>query len=376
MPLKVFSQLPHAENGLIDDCGLAALAMTIHHSSKGAVSPGVKAAIDAATKAGRIDRFGKSDPTTFAHMIAAGKILGATLVPASSWKIAVSEMRKGKGAIVALSAHNAIPAHALSAWQRSNMRRRPGHSYRHAVALAIVDGKFYLADPTLSGKGKEAEGIEITEGEARTLAHWGLDPVNAKRPRPMLWIVTVKIPKTAPAPVLAPDEAIDPIVELPSPKPVAAAKAVEPIITPKPTVEASTSRVPRSTAKSGYPSPREILGRVNWNEAGKLLARGLEETRGRTMVERIKWLFVSTGAGTALLEAARVGLSTGIAVMLATGAPILDMTAQDFRTVLSAIVASSLTVIAAALNPEDKRYGVGKVQAVRAAEKRSRRAAR
>jgi hypothetical protein len=309
-------------------------------------------------------------------MIAAGKILGATLVPASSWATAVSEMRKGKGAIVALSAHNAIPAHALSAWQRSNMRRRPGHSYRHAVALAIVDGKFYLADPTLSGKGKEAEGIEITENEARTLAHWGLDPVNAKRPRPMLWIVTVKIPKTAPAPVLAPDEAIDPIVELPSPKPVAAPKAVEPTITPKPTVGASTSRVPRSTAKSGYPTPREILGRVNWNEAGKLLARGLEETRGRTMLERIQWVLVSTGAGTALADAARQGLATGIAVMLATGAPILDMTAQDFRTVLSAIVASSLTVIAAALNPEDKRYGVGKVQAVRAAEKRSRRAAR
>ena len=377
MTLKVFSQLPHAENGLIDDCGLAALAMAIHHSSKGAVSPGVKAAIDAATKAGRIDRFGKSDPTTFAHMVAAGKILGATLVPASSWSVAVSEMRKGKGAIVALSAHNAIPAHALSAWQRSNMKRRPGHSYRHAVALAIVDGKFFLADPTLSGKGKEAVGVEITEGEARTLAHWGLDPVNAKRPRPMLWIVTVKLPKAAPAPVLAPDEAIDPrSLEIPSPQPVAAPKAVEPIITPKPKPEASTSRISRSTTKTAYPTPKEILGRVNWDEAGKLLARGLEETRGRTMVEKIKWVLVSTGAGTALLEAARVGLSTGIAVMLATGAPILDMTAQDFRTVLSAIIASSLTVIAAALNPDDKRFGVGKVQAVRAAEKRSRGRAR
>jgi hypothetical protein len=377
MSLKVFSQLPFAENGLIDDCGLAALAMGIHHSSNGAVSPGVKAAIDAATKAGRVDHFGKSDPTTFAHMVAAGKILGATLVPASSWAIAVSEMRKGKGAIVALSAHNAIPAHALSAWQRGNMKRHPGHSYRHAVALAIVDGKFYLADPTLSGTGTEADGIEITEGEARTLAHWGLDPVNAKRPRPMLWIVTVKLPKSARAPILAPDEAIDPrSLELPSAQPVAAPKSVKPIITPKPMTEASTSRISRATSNSAYPTPKEILGRINWNEAGKLLARGLKETRGQTMGERMKWLLASTGAGTALLEAARVGLSTGIAVMLATGAPILDMTAQDFRTVASAIVASSLTVIAAALNPEDKRYGVGKVQAVRAAEKRSRRAAR
>lgn len=377
MPLKVFSQLPHAENGLIDDCGLAALAMGIHHSSNGIVSPGVKACIDAATKAGRVDRFGKSDPTTFAHMIAAGKTLGATLVLASSWKIAVSEMRKGKAAIVALSAHSAIPAHALSAWQRSTMKRRPGHSYRHALALAIVDGKFYLADPTLSGKGKETEGIEITEGEARTLAHWGLDPVNAKRSRPMLWLVSVKIPKSAPAPVLAPDATIEPrLVELPAPKPVAAPKAVEPIITPKAQPEASTGRKSGNAAKSGYKTPKEILRRVNWDEAGKLLARGIEETKGRKMIDRIKWFLINGGVGAALLEAARVGLSTGIAVMLATGAPILDMTAQDFRTVASAIVASSLTVIAAALNPEDKRFGVGKAQAVRAAEKRSRRAAR
>jgi hypothetical protein len=376
MPLKVFSQLPHAENGLIDDCGLAALAMGIHHSSNGIVSPGVKAAIDAATKAGRIDRFGKSDPTTFAHMIAAGKILGASLVQASSWKIAVSEMRKGKAAIVALSAHSAIPAHALSAWQRSNMKRRPGHSYRHALTLAIVDGKFYLADPTLSGKGKETEGVEITEGEARTLAHWGLDPVNAKRPRPMLWIVSVKIPKTAPAPILAPDEAIEPIVELPSPKPVAAPKAVEPVIMPKPILDPSPSRKTPNAGKSAYPTTVEILRRVNWDEAGKLLARGVQETKGRKMIDRIKWFLINGGVGAAILEAARVGLSTGIAVMLATGAPILDMTAQDYRTVASAIVASSLTVIAAALNPEDKRFGVGKAQAVRAAEKRSRRAAR
>lgn len=377
MTLKVFSQLPFAENGLIDDCGLASLAMAIHHSSNGSVSPGVKACIDAATKAGRVDRFGKSDPTTFAQMVAAGKLLGATLTPAPSWAAAVVGMRKGQAAIVALLAPNAIPAHALSAWQRGNMKRHPGHTYRHAVALAIADGKFVLADPTLSGKGAEANGIEITEAEARTLAHWGIDPVNAKRARPMLWLVSVKIPKAAPAPVLAPDEAIDPrTLELPSPRLAEAPKVAEPTNTPKANSEAFTSRKSGSTAKSAYETPVEILGRVNWDEAGKLLARGIEATKGRTMIERAKWFLINGGIGAALLEAARVGLSTGIAVMLATGAPILDMTAQDFRTVLSAIIASSLTVIAAALNPEDKRFGVGKVQAVRAAEKRAKRPSR
>jgi hypothetical protein len=348
--------------------------MAIHHSTNGAVSPGVKAAIDAATKAGRIDRFGKSDPTTFAVMVAAGKLLGATLTPAPSWAAAVAGMRKGQGTIVALSAHNAIPAHALSAWQRGNMKRRPGHSYRHAVALAMTDGKFYLADPTLSGKGKETEGIEITEGEARTLAHWGIEPVNAKRPRPMLWLVSVKIPKTAPAPVLAPDEAIDPrVVELPSPKPVAAPKAVEPVITPKPILDAPTSRKTPTAGKSAYEAELAALGRVDWDavgdEAGKLLARGLEETKGKKMIDRIKWIIANTGIDEALLEAARVGLSTGIAVMLATGAPILDMTAEDFRVVGSGAIAATLQVIVRALNPDDPKFGVGRAKAVRAAEK-------
>jgi hypothetical protein len=373
MPLKVFSQLDFAENGLIDDCGLGSLAMAIHHSSKGLVSPGVKACIDAATKAGRVDRFGKSDPTTFVQMVAAGKLLGATVAPAPSWAAAVAGMRKGQGAIVALSAHNAIPAHALSAWQRSNMKRRPGHSYSHAVALAIVDGKFYLADPTLSGKGKEAEGVEITEGEARTLAHWGIQPVNAKRPRPMLWLVSVKIPKTAPAPVLAPAEAIVPIVELPSPKPVAAPKAVEPTVTPKPTVDPSPSRKTAKAGKSAYEAELAALGRVNWDavgdEAGKLLARGLEETKGKKMIDRIKWIIANTGIDEAAAESLRVGLSSGLAVMLATGAPLLDMSTQDFRTVGSAALAAMLQVIVRALNPEDQKFGIGRAKAVRAAEK-------
>lgn len=43
----------------------------------------------------------------------------------------------------------------------------------------------------------------------------------------------------------------------------------------------------------------------------------------------IAWVITYTGIDEAVLEALRVGLSTGLAVMLATGAPILDMTAAD-----------------------------------------------
>jgi hypothetical protein len=90
------------------------------------------------------------------------------------------------------------------------------------------------------------------------------------------------------------------------------------------------------------------------------------------MFAKIKWVLDNTGIDEALLEAFRVGLSTGIAVMLATGAPILDMTANDFRTVASGAIAATLQVIVRALNPEDTKFGVGKAKAVKAEENAAR----
>ena len=83
------------------------------------------------------------------------------------------------------------------------------------------------------------------------------------------------------------------------------------------------------------------------------------------MFAKIKWVFDNTGIDEALLEAFRVGLATGIAVMLATGAPILDMSNDDFRTVASGAIAATLQVIVRALNPEDTKFGVGKVKVAR-----------
>jgi hypothetical protein len=84
---------------------------------------------------------------------------------------------------------------------------------------------------------------------------------------------------------------------------------------------------------------------------------------------KLKWIMDNTGVDEALLEAFRVGLATGIAVMLATGAPILDMTNEDFRTVASGAIAATLQVIVRALNPEDTKFGVGKAKAAKAEEK-------
>jgi hypothetical protein len=87
------------------------------------------------------------------------------------------------------------------------------------------------------------------------------------------------------------------------------------------------------------------------------------------LISKVKWIFDNTGVDEALLEAFRVGLATGIAVMLATGAPILDMSNDDFRTVASGAIAATLQVIVRALNPEDTKFGVGRAKVVKAEEK-------
>jgi len=87
------------------------------------------------------------------------------------------------------------------------------------------------------------------------------------------------------------------------------------------------------------------------------------------IVNGIKWIAANTGIDEMLLEAGRAFIATAIAVALGLGIPLLDISGQDFRTVVSAGLAACLQIIVRALNPEDGKFGVGKVKAARAEEK-------
>lgn len=60
-----------------------------------------------------------------------------------------------------------------------------------------------------------------------------------------------------------------------------------------------------------------------------------------------------------LLDAIRTFLTVSISVALGLGIPLLDITGGDFRTVLSAGLASGLAVIVKALDPSQSDYGIG-----------------
>jgi hypothetical protein len=60
-----------------------------------------------------------------------------------------------------------------------------------------------------------------------------------------------------------------------------------------------------------------------------------------------------------LLDAVRTFLTVSISVALGLGIPLLDISGGDFRTVLSAGLASGLAVVVKALDPSQSDYGIG-----------------
>ncbi|CAB5224285.1 hypothetical protein UFOVP394_44 [uncultured Caudovirales phage] len=74
-----------------------------------------------------------------------------------------------------------------------------------------------------------------------------------------------------------------------------------------------------------------------------------------------KWQKVLDGSklDEMLLDAIRTFLTVSISVALGLGIPLLDITGGDFRTVLSAGLASGLAVIVKALDPSQTDYGIG-----------------
>ena len=74
-----------------------------------------------------------------------------------------------------------------------------------------------------------------------------------------------------------------------------------------------------------------------------------------------KWQKVLDGSklDEMLLDAIRTFLTVSISVALGLGIPLLDITGGDFRTLLSAGLASGLAVIVKALDPSQSDYGIG-----------------
>lgn len=379
MKLRVKSQLDHIEkSGILDDCGPSTVAALVAWASAYTVDPSAADGITMKARiTGQIDRDGVSDNgSNLKQMIEVARAFGAKARWAKSWDDVVASAKRGAAIGLHVQQPIGYPAGLkISAWhdrwvkwwtKKDKSRIRRGYGHAVAAAWDPVEG-WMLACPTRSGKGSEAYGVALSEADVRAIADSkrvaGRDKLAEYR-----HAIIIEWPSRKVAPTPEPNTPIS--------APVAVVPVAPRVNTPNPTPSPTASR---KSASTGIDEELAALRRVDWAEVGEKAHRSLlgaisagATAKGGTM-NRIKagiaWVITYTGIDEAILEALRVGLSTGLAVMLATGAPILDMTAADFRVVASAAIAATLQVIVRALNPDDPKFGVGRAKSVRAAEK-------
>jgi len=165
---------------------------------------------------------------------------------------------------------------------------------------------------------------------------------------------------------------VQPLTASTTPAPEAPKIAVE---APRKAVEAPKEQ--KATKTPGLDIDLSAFDDVDWERVGKEAINTLGQAAEASKKEKgmwnkfstsVKWIIANTGIDEMMLEAFRTFLATSIAVALGLGIPLLDIQGGDFRTVLSAGLAACLQVIVRALNPEDAKFGVGKVQKARAEE--------
>ena len=380
MKFRVKSQLDHIEKGgILDDCGPSSVAALVAWASAYELDPTAGDGIAMKAKiTGQKDRDGVSDNgSSLAQLIKVANGFGAKARWAKSWDDVAAAAKKGAAIGIHVQQPVGYPeGQEVSAWhvkwgkwwaKTDKAHLRAGYGHMVASGFDAEEGVWYFACPTRSGKGAEAFGVKISEANLRKIADSKRVAGKDKLPD-YRHVIVVEWPNRKAAP--------NPVSNTPIPAPVATVPVAPKVITPNRTPDPVASRKP---APTGIEDEIAALGRVNWanvgDKAGKSLAAALQagaKVKGGTMDKvkaSIAWTIANTGIDEAILEALRVGLSTGLAVMLATGAPILEMTTQDFRVVASGAIAATLQVIVRALNPDDPKFGVGRAKAARAAEK-------
>ena len=252
--LKVVTQTDQIEgkstkttsDNWMDDCGPASL-MTIANHLLG-TSYRSADGIVFMTKAGRVDRDGFGDPTTYAMMQKAAPLVGLTLTYPKSWSDVVAALRDPEAALlISVDQPKNYPATVpLSAWAKRHKKRTGGKSYGHVTAAAGGDRGAQWADPTMSGKGAEANAVQITVEELRGI----LASKNSAHPHKGVRILRAKV-----KPALPKEVAETPVKALPvEPKPAPVAPApVAPKPAPKPTPKPAPKPAPRPAPKTPRP---------------------------------------------------------------------------------------------------------------------------
>jgi hypothetical protein len=351
---------------VLDDCTWSSCAAAVSWASGYTVDYTAAQGVAAFEKAtGRKDKQGISDAggslKEAAQTIA---VLGGKARYAKSWADAVAAAKTGAALMVWVQQPIGYPAGVPvskwhDGWRRYWTKKDPKKitdGYGHMTSAGwCADHGWQWACPTRDEKvAAEKYGVPVTEEQLKQIANSKVKAKKVAVDYKCLLIVTHPGKVAAPAPVVAPVVA-----------PVAPTINVE---APRKPVEA-----PKVESVTKTPSELDVavkaLEKVDWASIG---AKGLalagsaaeaakkEKTSMGKIGAWLKYIADNSKIDEMLLDAVRTFLTVSISVALGLGIPLLDINGGDFRTIISAGLASALQIVVKALDPSSTDYGIQK----------------
>jgi hypothetical protein len=360
---------------ILDDCTWSSCAAAVSWASAYEVDYSAAQGVAAMKKVtGRKDVQGKSDNGgSLAEAVKVIAYLGGKARYAKSWEDAVASAKAGAALMVWVQQPIGYPPEVrISAWHdrwvkwwTKNAPEKIKAGYGHMTSAGwCEDHGWQWACPTRDEKvAAEQYGAQVTESQLRTIAKSKMNARKLKSDYAALLIVTY--PKKAAAPAPAP-------VAVPEPVSTGArvAAAAEPVVAPEPTRGVqlpAASTTPEPKKPSAVDVQLDALGKVDFGAvAGRALnaasgaAAAAAKVKGAPakMMTFLQYIKDNTGIDEALIEFVRTFVTVSISVALGLGIPLLDINGGDFRTVVSAGLASGLQVLVKYLDPKNSAFGI------------------
>ena len=365
------SQLKGAKQ-ILDDCTWSSCAAAVSWASGYTVNYSAADGV-AAQKAAlkRVDKQGVSDNGgSLPEAVKVIAHLGGKARYAKSWEDAVAAAKGGAALMVWVQQAVDYPAGVkISAWhdrwhkwwsKQQPAKIKAGYGHMTSAGYDDVDG-WQWACPTRDEKvAAEKYGVPVTEAQLRQIANSKVKAGKLKADYKALLIVTHPGKVAAPKPVAAP------VVVAPAPAPAPA---------PRIAVEAPRSHAePRKVAQGTKTPPDAVqaqldqIGKADW---GAIAADGLavlnaaaaatgKETGMNRILAGLKYIAANTQIDEIVLDFVKTFLTVSISVALGLGIPLLDIQGGDFRTIVSAGLASGLGIVVKALDRDNSAYGLTK----------------
>jgi len=362
------AKLKGAANQILDDCTWSSCAAAVSWASGYTVDYSAAQGVAAFEKAtGRKDKQGVNDAGgSLKEAVQTIAVLGGKARYAKSWDDAMTAAKGGAALMVWVQQPVGYPADVHiskwhDVWKKWWTKKDPAHlkaGYGHMTSAGwCADHGFQWACPTRDDKqAAEKYGVPVTEAQLRQIANSKVKAGKVAADYKCLLIVTHPGKIAAPAPVATP-------VVAPAPVPAP---------TPRIAVQAPKSHAEPRKPAQGTKTPDAVqaqldqIGKADW---GAIAADGLavlnaaaaatgKEKGMNRIFAGLKYIAANTQVDEIALDFVRTFLTVSISVALGLGIPLLDIQGGDFRTIVSAGLASGLGIVVKALDRDNAAYGL------------------